>query len=448
MAPRHQKKFLLMLSVVTIIGGINSTGFNVAIPAIAGDFTLTPSEVSWVVSAYVIIFAIGSITYGKLADIYPVKNLMTIALILFCAGSVMGFLSQNYVLLIVARMIQASGAAAIPALEMLTAIRYFPKKQKGRVLGVVAFAISFGWGVGPIVGGFIAGIFNWRFIFLTSLLTAITIPFIRRWLPTETRSSSAFDSKGAILLGTSVGTLLLIISQSLVWLLPVSAVLFLMLWMHLSKVRDPFINLSLFQSRKYRDGLISLFLAVMTVFGMLFVVPLMLEDIYGLQTMKIGLIMFPGSIVGAMFGMIAGRWADRFGSVMMVYISVFCLGAGFALLSIFAGASLLIIMICLIFPYLGFVFMQSALPGAVLASLPEDESGVGVGVYNLVFFMAGAFGSAVVGKMLEFAVFNISINPLFLGEQALIYSNVFFVFILVEAAVFTIFFAAYQKQAR
>jgi DHA2 family metal-tetracycline-proton antiporter-like MFS transporter len=448
MAPKHQKKFLLMVSIVIIIGGINSTGFNVAIPAIAEDFTLTPSQVSWVVSAYVIVFAIGSITYGKLADIYPVKNLMTIGLLLFCAGSVMGFFSHHYGLLIVGRMIQASGAAAIPALEMLTAIRYFPKEQKGRVLGIVAFAISFGWGVGPIVGGFIAGIFNWRFIFLISLLTALAIPFIRRWLPSETSSSNAFDIKGAILLGASVGTLLLIISQSIVWLLPVSTVLFFMLLVHLRNVRDPFVNLFLFRNRKYRDGLISLFLAVMTVFGTLFVVPIMLNEIYGLQTLEIGLVMFPGSVGAALFGIVAGRGADRFGSVMIVYISIFCLGAGYVLLSMFSGAGLLVITICLIFPYLGFVFMQSSLPSAILSSLSEDESGVGVGVYNLIFFMAGAFGSTVVGKMLEFPVLNISINPLFLGKNAVIFSNVFFVFILVGVAVFTIFFAAYRKQKR
>lgn len=129
---------------------MNGTMFNVAVPSIAEQFQLLPSEVSWVIAGYIVFFAIGSVTYGKLADIYPVKDLITLGLILFNAGSLLGFLSQWYGMLIVARLIQAMGAAAIPALGMITATRYFPPQSRGKVLGMVASTVAFASGIGPI----------------------------------------------------------------------------------------------------------------------------------------------------------------------------------------------------------------------------------------------------------------------------------------------------------
>lgn len=437
------------MSTIIIIGGINSTSFNVAVPAIQSEFGLEPSQVSWVISAYVIVFAIGSITYGKLADIFPIRNLITVGLLLFSLGSVIGFFSGNYWILMAGRVIQATGGAALPALEMLAAIRYFPAEKRGRVLGIIAFAISFGWGIGPIAGGLIAGILDWRFIFLTSLFTVAAIPFLRRWLPEEkTNRTVKLDVRGALLTVATVGVLMLLVSKLMMWLLPVFLILLSVSLIYLWKTDEPFINLALFRRRKYRNGLVTLFLAIITVFGMLFVVPLMLEEIYGLGAMEIGFIMFPGSLVGAIFGIIAGRWADQLGSLLIVYLAIFALFAGYVFLAMFPEAGLWVLALVLIFPYLGFVFMQSALPNTILNTLSAAESGVGVGVYNFVFFTAGAFGPAIAGTMLEFPLFRERRNPLFMGEEVFPHSNVFFVFVLMMMVVFALFYRAYREPGK
>lgn len=444
-APEYRKKFIIVQSAVTFISVINGTGFNVTIPAIADDFSLLPSEVSWVVSAYIVVFALAAVTYGKLADAYPVKDLITIGLVLFCAGSVISLFSYHYGLLIAGRMIQASGAAAIPALEMLAATRYFPKEQKGRVLGIVASVVSFGSGIGPVIGGFIAGALNWRFIFLAALLTVFTIPFLRRWLPNEKRQPGKIDVPGALLLGGAAGSLLVFISQSIGWLLPVSVVLFAGMFIRFRKTREPFIKPSLFRNRRYRDGLVAGFFSVLTVFGMLFAIPVMLGDLHGLNSMQIGLVMFPGAMSAAVLSIAGGRWLDTFGSVRFVYASMGCLSAGYLLLSTFVGIAPWVVAVCLVIPYLGFTFVQSSLPGAVLSVLSEEEGGIGVGLYNLVFFMAGAFGAAIAGKVLDFRTPHLTINPLFVSGGGTIYSNMFFVSIFVNLAALAIFATAYRK---
>ena len=79
------RRLIVFLATIVFFSVLNTTMFNVSLPDIAEQFHLLPSQVSWVVSGYVIIFAISSATYGRLADTYSIKTLVTIGLVLFNA---------------------------------------------------------------------------------------------------------------------------------------------------------------------------------------------------------------------------------------------------------------------------------------------------------------------------------------------------------------------------
>jgi DHA2 family metal-tetracycline-proton antiporter-like MFS transporter len=196
------------LSFIIFFSVLNGTMFQVAIPDIATEFRLFPSEVSWVMTGYILVFAVGSLMYGKLADLYPVKHLITAGLLLMNTGSLLGLFSIEYSMLITARLLQAGGGAAIPALAMIVVTRYFPADLRGKVLGVIAATVALAAGIGPVLGGFISGSLHWRYLFLTSLLTIFTIPIFRRSLPDDTKRAHSFDAKGAVLI--AVGTSLLL----------------------------------------------------------------------------------------------------------------------------------------------------------------------------------------------------------------------------------------------
>ena len=426
----NERKVIPLLSFCIFFNVLNGTMFNVAIPSIAEQFQLLPSQVSWVVTGYIILFAIGSVTYGKLADSYPVKNLITIGLLLFNLGSLIGFLSNWYPMLIAARLIQASGAGAVPALAMLIATRYFPANSRGRVLGVVASTVAFGSGIGPILGGFITGTFHWRFLFLFSLISFVAVFLFRKWLPAEeTKEVSKFDIAGAVLLGGGISFLLLSFTQSNTWYFPVSIVLLATFIIHIRKVKNPLIQPALFRIAAYRNGLIAGFLAVGTVFGMMLMIPLMLHEVNGLDSKQIGYIMFPGAISAALFGMVSGRMADKIGSIPIVGAGLGLLLLGYFLLSTFVGWNAWIIALILIICYTGFSSIQSSLANTISNTLPVDQTGVGMGLYNLVFFISGAFGSSIVGKLLDYSTMGFTLNPL--NQNSSVYSNIFVMFIAV-----------------
>lgn len=193
-------KFMVPLIMVVcymlFFATLNTTMFNVAIPDVSRQFNLSPLRVSWVLTTYVAIFGMGSVIYGKLADAYPVKFLLTAGLFLFNAGSLVGLFAQSFPVLVTGRMLQAAGGASLPALSMIVAIRYTPLSTRGRVLATVSSTIACGGAFGPIIGGFIAGNLHWRYLFLVSLSTLCAIPFYYRLLPAEECRKEPFDFLG------------------------------------------------------------------------------------------------------------------------------------------------------------------------------------------------------------------------------------------------------------
>ena len=439
------KNITFTLSFIIFFSVLNGITFQVAIPDISSEYHLLPSEVSWVMTGYILIFAVGSLIYGKLAGIYPVKNLITIGLILMNTGSLIGLMVTQYPMLLFARIMQAAGGSAIPALAMIVVTRYIQSSQRGRVLGIFASTVVLAAALGPVLGGFISGTFHWRYLFLISMLTITAIPFLRKFLPDDESYDSGFDSKGAVLISGGIASLLVFVTMGGWWFLFSGVVMTMWFVFHIIKTGDPFVSPHLFLNRPFRNTVITTFLSIGTVFGMLFMVPIMFRELNGLDSSYIGLAMFPGALSAVFIGIPGGKLSDRRGSNFVVYLGSGLLIAGFLLLSIFAGLGTVIISITLIVCYSGFALLQSSLPHAVSIALPRDQTGIGMGIYNLFFFISGAFSTAVIGRLLDPGSAGFCINPLNTCTQGWIYSNIFFMLAMVVTAAALLFYFTFRR---
>lgn len=440
------QKIIFPLSFIIFFSVLNGTMFQVAIPDISDEYRLLPSEVSWVMTGYILVFAIGALIYGKLADIFRVKTLITAGLIIMNLGSLAGLFTIWYPMLIGARLLQAMGGAAIPALAMIVVTRYYQPALRGKVLGIIASTVALAAGLGPILGGFISGTFHWRFLFLSSLATIPAIPFLRRILPDERPHRDLFDSPGAVLIGGGASCLLIFVTQGNWWYLPPGIAMIIWFSVHIRRSKSPFVNPSLFVIRPYRNTIITTFLSIGTVFGMLFMIPIMLRDLNGLSANLIGLTMFPGAISAVIMGVIGGRLSDRRGSRFVVHIGAGFLISGFLLLSTLAGQPPLKIALSLILCYTGFAFIQSSLPHTVSIVLPKEQTGVGMGIYNLIFFISGAFTTAGIGRLLDIKSVDFSLNPLASDTTAWIYSNIFILLAVVVTIASVLFHITFRRE--
>ncbi|UOR13695.1 MFS transporter [Halobacillus amylolyticus] len=440
----EKKKIIFLMCSVLLFSVMNGTMFMIAVPDIATSFSLLPSQVSWVVTGYIILYAIGALMYGKLADIYPLKTLLTIGLSLFAAGSILGFFSPNFLMVVFSRMIQAMGASSIVALAFIVPSRYFPE-EKGRVLGIVSSTMAFASGIGPVIGGFVAGALNWQFLFLISALVLITIPFFRIWMPEEEKKEGKVDILGAVFIAIAVAALILFITLFTWWYILISIMFFSLFAWRIFNSDNPFIRPDLFRNAPYRTTIIAGFFAIMTMFGMMFMMPLMLSEVNGLNTLFIGLTLFPGAMAAAFMGRWAGILTDKRGSKQVVFIAFALMIIGFFLLSTFIGSPAWVISIVIIISYIAFPFIQTATANLISTVLPRNEIGVGMGVYNLFNFMSGAFGGAVIGKILDYET-DMKLNPFSISQDhEIIYSNVFIGLVVLTILNGFFFYFAFKK---
>jgi len=431
---------------------LNGVMFNVAIPSIKAEYGLMPSAASWVMTGYIVIFALGSIIYGKLADSRRVRDLITLGVVLFNIGSFIGIFSFNYPMLIAARCTQAAGASAIPALAMIVATRYFPPHLKGRVLGAIASTVALSGGAGPILGGFIAGTLHWRYLFPPTLITLFVLPYLRRMLPKVKPDGGRFDLTGGIIFGLAVASVLFFVTQGESVALVAGLVLLVWFVIHINRTETPFVKPALFHNRRYRNTIVLTFISTGAIFGMFFMVPIMLNDLYGYGPEMIGLVMFPGAMSAALMGTYGGRLADRKGGRFMVSVGIALYLASFVLLSSIAGRGGLVLSMALIVSYVGFSFLQSSLPHTVSSELSPEDTGIGMGIYTLFFFIAGAFSAAAIGKALDIEKAGFCLNPLSAGSspRVWVYSNIFLALaaaLLLGAALFWRTFKGPQSRA-
>ncbi|ASF38224.1 MFS transporter [Halobacillus halophilus] len=439
-------RLLVSLCAVLMLSVMNGTMFNIAVPDIAKTYQLMPSEVSWVMTGYIMVYAVGALTYGKLADFYPFRTLITVGLTIFAVGSLFGFFAQNYGMVLVARVIQAVGGAMIPALVFLAPIRYFPK-TRGKVLGIVSSVMAFASGIGPIAGGFIAGFLDWRYLFLTSALIIVTLPFLRRNLPQEETNKGYIDYIGAALIAGFISTLLLGITLGIPWIFGLTALFFFSNLWRMKAIEEPFIPPHLFKNIKYRSTIITSFLSITCLFGMMFMLPIMFRDTYQLGTMAIGLVLFPGALSAALMGQKGGNLVDSKGNTFVLYLAMTLLASGFFLLSMIVGANQYIVSATIIVAYMSFPLVQASSADILANLLDKKETGVGMGVFNLLNFVSGALSGAVIGKTLDLFDPARPLNWLGFNGDTAIYSNIFLGFSIIILLSLGQFYLFYNRKS-
>jgi len=440
------KKSVPWIYFVIFFAVLNESVFNVSTPNIAAQFGLDESGVSWVVTVFFVVFGMGMVVFGKLSDMYSVKKLITIGIVVYTLGSALGFALQNwYPGVIAARAVQGVGGSAIPALVFVMVARYFTPQERGKLFGVITSTVSFAVGIGPVLGGYVAGSLHWSYLFLVSVPVLIAIPSFRKLLPNEERRPGSLDVVGTALIGGFIALLMLATEVNLSFLWAALAVLALFAF-HIRRAKHPFVEPSLFALAPYRNALLIGFLIFGSVFSIMFIIPLMLSNMYGLSTEAIGLVMFPGAFSAVIFGRVAGHLVVKRGSHFVVYAGLALIAVSLLLQSSFIGLWVWYIGFFLILMYIGFSFAQTALAESVTQILPPRQIGVGMGFFNMVSTISGAVVTAVVAKMIEVELFAFRLHPALSDAASFLYGNMILILSAIVVLSAIVYFASFRNR--
>lgn len=445
---------LAVLISAVFVSVLNSSMVNVVVPSIQEEFGASEGQVGWVITGYLLVYAVGIPLYGRVSDLFSLRWTFCLGLLVFAAGSLFCALAPNLLLLVFGRIVQAAGGAAIPALATASVAKVLSPGDRGTALGLIFSSVGIGAAVGPVLGGAVETVAGWQALFYgTLLLTLIVIPIAFRELPhTERSDDRSFDLPGGILLALAAGLFLFGITQGQVagfgsvssWGSFVGATLAAVGFAgRITTAPHPFVSPNLFRNTGFVAAVAVGFFSMLANVSCLVIIPLLISTVNELSSGAAALALTPGAIALAILSPFAGRLSDRIGMRPPIFagLAVMLLSALF--LSTFAaGASPIVVSAGMLGVGAGFAFANSPTTNAAAAALPQAEAGVGLGIYQGIFFLGGGTGPAVVGAFLAArreAGLG-ALNPLYALDAAS-FSDAF----LVIAAALALAFAASLK---
>ncbi|WP_207955760.1 MFS transporter [Rubrobacter marinus] len=393
---------MLVLISAVFVSVLNSSMVNVVVPVIGREFGASAGQVGWVITGYLLVYAVGIPLYGRISDLYSLRSTFTLGLVTFAVGSLVGALAPNLVVLVLGRILQAAGGAAIPALASASVAKLLPPGERGYALGLVLSSVGVGAAVGPVVGGTLAGFAGWQSLFYASLALAALLVVGAWFVLPHTRPSGerSFDLPGGVLLGLAAGLFLFGVTQGQVegfgspssWgSFLVSAVSAVGFALRIRTAAHPFAPPDLFRNGPYVAAVAVGFFSMLANVTSLVFVPLLVSEVNGLSPARAGLVLAPGRSRSRSSPLRRAplRPRRRPGAdlrrargmlVSALFLSSF--GRGLPVSGLPRDARF----------RAGFAFANSATNNAAQAVLPREEVGVGIGIFQGLFFLGGGRG--------------------------------------------------------
>jgi DHA2 family metal-tetracycline-proton antiporter-like MFS transporter len=429
--------FLLVVASAVFVAVLTGSMVNVVIPVMRAEFGASAAHIGWIVTGYALAYAVGVPLYGRVSDLFGVRRVFALGLVVFGAGGLVCALAPSLAVLVLGRVVQGIGGAAIPALATVAVARALPPGRRGGAMGLIASTVGIGSAVGPVVGGAVGQLVGWRALFLGSLaLALLLLPLARSVLPDGGgEGDRRFDLLGGVLLGLAAGLFLFGVTQGqgAGFAAPVTWGSFLgaalagagFVW-RINRAPHPFVPPSLFRNRGYVAAVAVAFFAMLTYLAALVVVPLLLVEVNGLSPGAAGLVLTPGAVALALLSPVAGRLSDRLGVKAPIVAGLGTMALAVILLSTFAGASPVLLAVGIAGVGAGFSGIQSPASNAAANALPAEAVGAGMGLFAGAFFLGGGTGAALGGAFLAArqGAGAAALNPLY-GFGAAPFSDVF-----------------------
>ena len=314
---------LAVASASSFLVYLDATIVNVAFPDIRASFSgATLAGLSWVLSAYALVFAALLVPGGRYADVIGGRRLFLAGLTGFTLGSVLCATAPSVPTLVAARMLQAlGGALLVPAAQMLV-MAAFPPGKRMKVIGVLASVAGIASALGPVLGGIMVDLGGWRLVFLVNLPIGLAALYFGRGMPSPPLRSlvSRPDLLGSLLAIAAVGALALGAVQGPVWgwgdprtlgAFVASAVLTPVLVWRCARHPAPVLELALFRFRSFTTGNLGALLLGTSFFGLVLANALYLTQVWGYSVLRAGLAIAPGPLASAATAFLAARYTDR-----------------------------------------------------------------------------------------------------------------------------------------
>ncbi|GKX33752.1 MAG: MFS transporter [Rhizobiaceae bacterium MnEN-MB40S] len=407
----------IALALSMLLASLGVSIATVALPALSREFSVSVSDVQWVILAYLLAVTVTVVPAGRMGDLFGHRRVLLIGLAVFAAASALSSVAPTLAVLVIARAVQGIGGAILMALTVSAARELVSVDRTGSLMGLLGSMSAVGTALGPSLGGVLISSFGWRscFVLMTALGLGALLTAIRGSARTNSPAETAnlsLDLPGSLALGLALafyalamtGTFSSRISGSLLLTAcGLATVLFIVLE---RRAKSPLVHLPAFRNHTI---LASLFMNLLVSTGMmatLVIGPFYLIFGLGLNEALVGMTMAVGPVVAAVSGVPAGRLTDRFGPAAILLAGLAEMMVGFICLAFLPGllgVGGYVLSLAILTP--GFQLFLAANNTTMMIAAEANQRGMLSGLLGLsrnLGFMTGASGmsalfAAVVG---------------------------------------------------
>lgn len=398
--------------VGAFMAALDASIVNVAMPTLTSAFSGGMNTVEWVSIAYLLTLTALLTMLGSLADRLGRRMFYTLGFGVFIIGSALCGAAVSMDYLIVARVLQAIGAAMLQANSVAIITAAVSPANRGKAIGIQGAAQAIGLAVGPAVGGILIATMGWRSIFYVNVPvgiigTALAAMILPKDIPN--RLAKRFDYVGAVIFAPALVALMLALKDgyNLGWTSPtilgefaIALVLFVVFILWEKRHPNPMVNLDLLKIPAFTGGNLSGMLSYSLMYGVLFLMPFYLEWVLKATPATAGFMLTPVPLAMVIMAPLAGSLADRMGSRALTTIGMSVASGGAVLLATLSqNTPYYVYIIGLLLVGAGLGIFTPPNNSSVMGSAPTENLGVAGGILNMARSLGMSLGVAIAGTL-------------------------------------------------
>jgi DHA2 family multidrug resistance protein len=419
----QQYRWLILLGLITaaIMEVLDTTIVNVSLPQMSGNLGATSQEIGWVSTGYILSNVVVLPMTAFLAGRFGRKRYLSFSIILFIVASFLCGTSHSLVELVLWRVVQGAGGAALLSTAQATLRQIFPKEQQGLVQAIFIMGIIVAPTLGPTLGGWITDNYSWNWCFFINVpIGIISVFLVTTFLhdAPNSRRAGGIDWAGIGLLAVGLACLQYVLEEgqqnswfedAMITRLSVVAAVTLaaMLYWELSpRNKHPVVDFKVLKNKQLSSALF-LFVALgFGLYGGIYIFPLFTQIILGFTPTKTGLALLPGGLATAVSAIVCGRLLNGAKPLVDPRVLIY-IGVSLFLWSMWTMGHLSSVSgiedmeLALIVRGLGLGFLFTPINQVAYGGLDPSLAQQASGLINLSRQLGGSFGIALLGTYVQ-----------------------------------------------
>ncbi|SDM44343.1 drug resistance transporter, EmrB/QacA subfamily [Nonomuraea jiangxiensis] len=392
---------LVVLCLSLLVLTVDGTVLNLAIPSLIEELGATPSDIQWILDAYVLVFAGLLLTAGSLSDRYGRRRFLVIGLVLFGGASLLAVLATEPWQVIGARALMGVGGSVLMPSTLSILMTVFDEEERRKAMAIWGSVAMLGVVVGPTLGGFLLEHYWWGSVFLLNIPIAVLAVIAAYALMPETRGGGRkIDPVGVVLSIIGLTSAVYVIIERewnpFIIALAVVALAAFVIWERRSD--HPMLPLQLFANRNFSGASFSILLMSFGAGAVMLMLTQYLQFVLGYGELQAGVAILPQAAAAVVFNGIGAGLGKKVSNRVLVGGGLLVMAGGFVVMATTTGY--LPLMFALVLMGAGGGLAGPSAYASLMGAIPMEHAGVGSALNDTVQQVGLALSIAVLGSVL------------------------------------------------